>query len=166
MNTRLPSMALILGIAGLIPFVILGILAQSTDNTGLSQRYVLALVGYGAVILAFLGGVHWGFVLSPAGLPEHMTAKERRDAARLGLGVTPSLIGFAALMTPLLGILEIGLAILIVGYIATVATESGLHRRGLIPSGYMALRWGLSIGVLLVLVTVLALRLIGARITF
>ncbi len=42
------------------------------------------------MILAFLGGVHWGFALpEPSG---------RADRARLGLGVVPSLVGWVALL--------------------------------------------------------------------
>lgn len=166
MPRRLPPAAIGLGLAGLVPFVGLGIAALSTGDETAAQRYLLALVAYGAVVLAFLGGVHWGFVLHPSALPEGMTPDERRDATRLGLGVLPSLLGFAALLTPELSVPEVGLAVLIVGYIATVVTEAQLRRRQMVPGGYMALRWGLSIVVLIVLVTVLALRLIGAKIIF
>jgi hypothetical protein len=166
MLPRLPPAAIGLGLAGLVPFLGLGIAALATPDEAAAQRYLLALVAFGAVTLAFLGGVHWGFVLHPAALPEGMSADERRDATRLGLGVLPSLIGFAALLTPVLGVAEVGLAVLIVGYIATVITEAQLRRRQLVPGGYMALRWALSVVVLIVLVTVLALRLIGAKINF
>lgn len=166
MPPRLPPAAIALGLAGLIPFVVLGIAALSVLNEVQAQRYLLALVGYGGIMLAFLGGVHWGFVLHPT-LPEGMTPDTRRDATRLGLGVLPSLIGWAALLTPAYGVPEVGLAVLIVGYLATVLGEHHLRRRGAtMPSGYMALRWGLSVVVLVVLITVLALRLIGAKITF
>lgn len=163
---RLPAAAIGLGLAGLIPFIGLGIAALATVDEVQAGRYLLALLAYGAVTLAFLGGVHWGFVLHPGALPDGMSAGERRDATRLGLGVLPSLVGFAALLTPLLVVPEVGLAVLIVGYLATVATEARLRRRDLVPASYMALRWGLSIVVLIVLVTVLALRLIGAKISF
>ena len=166
MPRRLPVAALALGIAGLIPFIALGIAALSTENDANAQRYLLALVAYGAVVLAFLGGVHWGFVLHPAALPEGMTPSERRDAARLGLGVLPSLIGFAALLMPLAGIPEVGLVVLILGFLATVGAEAHMRRRDLMPGSYMVMRWALSVVVLIVLVTVLALRLIGARIVF
>jgi hypothetical protein len=166
MSRRLPAAAIALGLAGLVPFVGLGIAALATRDEVEAGHYLQALVAYGAVVLAFLGGVHWGFVLHPAALPEGMSADERRDATRLGLGVLPSLIGFAALLTPLLAIPEIGLAVLIVGYLATTLTESRLRQGDQVPAGYMALRWGLSIVVLIVLVTVLALRLIGAKIIF
>jgi len=166
MSRRLPTAAIGLGLAGLVPFIGLGILSLSTADEMAAQRYLLALVAYGAVTLAFLGGVHWGFVLHPSALPEGMSADERRDATRLGFGVLPSLIGFAALLTPLLGIAEIGLAVLIVGFLATVVTEAQLRRRDMVPNGYMVLRWGLSIVAVVVLVVVLALRLIGAKIIF
>lgn len=166
MNPRLPPAAIVIGLVGLVPFIGLGIAALTTADAVASERYLLALVAYAAVVLAFLGGVHWGFVLHPSALPEGMTPAERRDATRLGLGVLPSLIGFAALLTPELSVPEIGLAVLIVGYLATVITEAHLRRRDMVPSGYMVLRWGLSIVVVVVLVVVLALRLIGAKISF
>ncbi len=166
MSPRLPPAAVILGLLGLIPFIGLGIAALSVPNEPQAQRYLLALVAYGAVVLAFLGGIHWGFVLHPA-LPEGMGPDSRRDATRLGLGVLPSLIGWAAVVPAAFAVPEVGLAVLIAGYLATVLGEHQLRRRGaLLPSGYMALRWGLSVVVLVVLVTVLALRLIGAKITF
>lgn len=166
MNHRLPPTALLLGIVGLLPFIGLGIAAVSAGTDADNQRYLWGLVGYGAVILAFLGGVHWGFVLHPSALPANMDPTTRRDAGRLALGVLPSIIGWAALMTPLLAVPEVGLAILIVGYIGTVATEAHWRRRELMPTGYMAMRWGLSVVVVAVLVTVLVLRLIGAKIVF
>lgn len=166
MSRRLPPVAIGLGIAGLVPFIGLGLAALTTHDEGLAQRCLLALVAYGAVTLAFIGGVHWGFVLHPSALPEGMSPDERRDAARLGLGVLPSLIGFSALLMPVLGVAEVGLAVLIVGYLATVLTELRLHRRDMMPRGYMTLRTVLSVLVLVVLVVVLALRLIGAKLIF
>jgi hypothetical protein len=165
MSRRLPTTAIGLGLAGLVPFIGLGIAALATGEE-MAGRCLLALVAYGALILAFLGGVHWGFVLHPGALPEGMTQEERQDATRLGLGVLPSLIGFAALLTPMLAVPDVGLAVLIVGYVATLVTETHLRRRNLVPGGYMTLRWALTVVVLIVLVTVLALRLIGAKISF
>jgi hypothetical protein len=165
----LPAAAIGLGIAGLIPFIGLGIGAQAMRDVARAQLYLLALVGYGAVTLAFVGAVHWGFVLQePATEAVWAPAPpaRREGSGRLALGVLPAVIGWAAVVVMLFGIPAVSLAILIVGFIATVTTEAQLARRGLMPPGYMALRWGLSIVVVVVLVTVLALRLIGARIVF
>ncbi len=160
---RLPPVAIALGIAGLIPFIGCGwgTLALPAPD---SERFLTALLGYGAVILAFLGAVHWGFVLET---PDPEGAATRAiDRVRLVLGVVPALIAWVALLMPLLPSPEAGLAVLIVGHLATVVTEAQLRRRGLMPPGYMWLRWGLSIVVVVVLVTVLALRLVGAKIIF
>jgi len=167
MHARLPPAAAALGIAGLIPFIGLGIGTIAVVSPAAADRYLYALVGYGAVILAFLGGVHWGFVLHPGTPPQGLSPDERRDATRLGLGVLPSLIGWAALLTPAFAIPDVGLAVLIAGYLAVVVGEHHMRQRGLMmPSGYMTLRWVFSIIVLAVLVTVLAVRLLGARIIF
>jgi hypothetical protein len=166
MHPRLHPAAIALGLLGLVPFLGLGVGALATADQVEAQRYLMALIAYGAVVLAFLGGVHWGFVLHPGALPEGLSPEERRDATRLGLGVLPSLIGFAALVLPLLVVPEVGLAVLIVGYLATVVAEAQLRRRQMVPGGYMAMRWVLSVIVLMALITVLALRLIGAKISF
>ena len=58
----MPLLAIVLGVAGLIPFIVCGLGAVSVDAVS-SARMMTALIGYGAVILSFLGGVHWGFAL-------------------------------------------------------------------------------------------------------
>jgi len=162
MHARLPTTALLLGIAGLVPFIVCGIWAVSSGSPDRGLRGLTALVAYGAVILAFLGGVHWGFVLRP--LPEGVVLTTTHSGSRLMLAVMPPLIGWIALLAPLWGVVDLGLVVLIVGFLAAVLTEAQLNRRGLMPQGYMWLRWGLSIVVLMVLITVLTLRLIGATI--
>lgn len=159
---RLPPVAIALGVAGLIPFIGCGLggLALPAPD---SERFLAALLAYGAVILAFLGAVHWGFVLeSPA--PDGMAELTRKDRLRLVLGVVPALIGWVALLMPLVLNMEAGLAVLLAGHIATAVMEGQLRRRALVPPGYMVMRWGLSLVVVAVLVTVLTLRLLGAKI--
>jgi hypothetical protein len=156
MAQRLPPTAVALGIAGLAPFLLCGIAALSVPDTR-ATAWIVALLGYGAVTLGLLGGVHWGLVL---GAPEPAP----RDRLRLALGVLPSLIGWAALLVTLVLPPEVGLGVLIAGFVAMVLTEARLARDDLVPAGYMWLRWGLSIAVVVILVTLLALRLLGARI--
>jgi hypothetical protein len=161
MQYRLPQAAVFLGIAGLVVFVALGIASVSTHDERLAFGLLYALIGYAALVLAFVGGIHWGFVLHPSALPSDMPAEERRDAVRLGLGVLPSVIGWAALLTPALAVPEVGLGVLVIGYLAWLAAEFHMRGRGMVPSGYMRLRYWLSAGVLAVLVIVLAMRLLG-----
>lgn len=155
MFATLPPLALLLGLAGLLPFAACAVLALQTDSPA---PWLAALIGYGAVILAFLGGVHWGFVLGAE------APARRRE--RLALGVVPSLLGWAALLLQQFLPPEVSLAVLIAGVLGTVTMEARWRAAGLVPAGYMALRWLLSLLVGAVLTTVLVLRLIGARLVF
>ena len=148
MKRSLPLFALLLGIAGLVPFAACGLWSVTPGG----DRAAFALVAYGAVILAFLGGVHWGFALQePSG---------RGERLRLGLGVLPSLAGWVALLLAVAVDTEAGLALLLVGFAATVVVESRATRAGLVPPGYMRLRFGLTGAVGVVLVLALLLRLL------
>lgn len=158
MNRSLPTVAMLLGIAGLVPFAVcgLGALANQPPN---DERALLALVAYGAVILAFLGGVHWGFAL------DAVTAAPRDiQRARFGLGVVPSLIGWTALLIAFLGFARSALALLVLGFLATTIVEARASRRGFMPRGYMGLRWVLSSVVMVVLVTVWLVLLLHGRV--
>jgi Protein of unknown function (DUF3429) len=79
-----------IGYAGLVPFVLLAILVW-TLRANLQAYAAIALVGYGAVIASFLGGLHWGIA---GQLPAH-NAK-----FHYLWGVMPSLMGWAAMMVP------------------------------------------------------------------
>jgi hypothetical protein len=80
-----------LGFGGLIPFVAAAFAMVLLPEGGSRDLAGRILVGYGAVILSFLGGVHWGLVL-----------RDRPpDASRpLVMGVLPSLAGWATLLLP------------------------------------------------------------------
>ncbi len=156
MFRTLPPLAVVLGVMGIVPFALLGIgaVGASPDSSLSAAR---ALVGYGAVILAFLGGVHWGFALE-----EEQGAQAER--ARLVLGVAPSLIGWAAIVCSIVSRPVLSLAILVAGFIATVVVEARAQRRDLVPGGYMAMRWAISVVVIALLTTVLVLRTVGAHV--
>jgi hypothetical protein len=158
MNRKLPSIAMLLGIGGLIPFLVcaLGALANPPPNDELS---LMALIAYGAVILAFLGGVHWGFGLEEAG-----TATGDVQRARFGLGVLPSLMGWVALLVAILSYSRVALAFLTLGYILTTMVEARASRYGYMPRGYMGLRWVLSAIVVVCLATVWTVLILHGRI--
>ncbi len=152
----LPPLAIGLAIAGVIPFALLGILSvqPGPDSSLVAMR---SLVGYGAVILAFLGGVHWGFTLDEDG-------DGRAMRARLSLGVVPSLVGWVAIVCSVFARPAVGMAVLIAGLIGTVVVESRAQRRDLMPHGYMAMRWVISVVVVAILTIVLVLRIVGAHV--
>ena len=152
MPTRLPTIAIALGIVGLVPFLVCAVPALSMPDDRASG-WIIGLLGYGAVTLAMLGGVHWGLVLAT---PE----PGPKDRLRLALGLLASLIGWTALLVTLVLPVDFGLAVLIAGFAAAVLTEARLKRFGLVPSGYMWLRWGQSLVVVAIQVTVLTVRLL------
>ncbi len=156
MHRPLPPLAILLSAAGILPFAIFGVGAVGASQQG-ALTAARGLVGYGAVILAFLGGVHWGFTLAE---PEDARAVR----ARLVLGVAPSLIGWVAMLVSIVAEPVFSLMILIAGFLLTVVVESRAHHRGLVPGGYMAMRWVVSVIVVALLTTVVVLRLAGAHI--
>jgi hypothetical protein len=124
----------LLGYSGLIPFAAAAVaLFGPASWRGLALP---ALAAYGAVILSFLGGVHWGLALRAT--PEEAPAAW----PRLALGVLPALVGWVALLLPA----RPGLALLAAGVLAVAAVETAAARRGLVPRSYLGLRWALSLG--------------------
>ena len=79
-----------LGYAGLTPFILLAALMWLVDAE-LLPFVAIALGGYAATIVSFLGGVHWGigFMKGEAAPRFHFI-----------WGVVPSLIAWLALMMP------------------------------------------------------------------
>lgn len=138
MNRPLPPLLLWLGLAGLIPFLASAGLAWLAATPGLRAAALGALAAYGAVILSFLGAVHWGLALAapPAG------AEASAMPARLALGVLPSLVAWLTLMLPI----TVGLCVLALGIVITAWIESKAARKGLLMRDYLRLRWSLSVG--------------------
>lgn len=137
-GSRLPFPALWLGLGGLIPFAACtAVMLGAGPFSGLAED---ALLAYGAVILAFLGAVHWGLALAAPG----DVAAAR---TRLTLGVLPSLIGWVALVSPN----WIGFGVLVAGFLATWAAEEAARRAGGLGAAYLWLRRGLTLAVVAML---------------
>ncbi len=155
---RLPFLAIPLGLGGLIPFVVgaAAILFFPADIP--APRMLAAFIDYGAVILAFLGAVHWGLAL--AGDPHGVTIRPELNRARLVLGVLPALVGWTALMIPLVAAPVLALVVLLLGFVLTASVEARAARLGLMPPGYMTLRWLLTVVVVVCQAAVLLARLV------
>ncbi|MBV8092859.1 MAG: DUF3429 domain-containing protein [Acetobacteraceae bacterium] len=156
----MPVVAVVLGVLGLIPVVICG-LASLSAVAGREGPGFVAFITYSAAILAFLGGVHWGFALAPR---TPVAADSRIERSRLVFGVLPMLAAWFSLMLAWLAHAWAGLAILIVSFIGAVVIETRASQRGLVPRGYIILRWVLTVVVLAMLITVLTLRLLQQRV--
>ena len=114
-----------------------------------------ALIGYAAVTLAFAGGIHWGFELQSRQQDRFV------ERARLGLGIVPPLVGWIALLLPLVVPSWVSLIVLIAAYIGAVLVEQEAAKRDLLPPRYLWLRWGFTLVAVAMMITVLTLRLLG-----
>jgi len=144
--TPIPRSALLLGLAGLIPFF-WGAATQlfpalaDWGTTVLGPRFVGPYVSlsYGTVILSFMSGVLWGFATRATG------------AVATGgyvLSVLPALWAFF-----FVGGGPVSAAIwLAAGFAGLLALDAMFWRQGLAPDWWMRLRFTLTAGVLACLV--------------
>ena len=130
--TPVPRAAAWLGAAGLIP-VLVGSVALWTLPSVHALRFIDPLVGYGAVILAFMGAVHWGLA---------MAVESKSGTTRwFALSVMPALLGWCAtMMAP-----PQGLALLAAAFTAVYALDRFAIAAHLAPSWYQRLRTPLTI---------------------
>ena len=131
---RIPAAPLLLGLAGLIPFLwgaatlVSGDLAAWGIQT-LGPRFVapFVLLNYGTIILAFMSGVLWGFATKSEG---------EQAAINYALSVLPALWVFFTV-----GAGPASSAIyLIAGFLALLGLDFTFHRQGLAPPWWMRLR--------------------------
>lgn len=137
MNTpfdpRLPRSAAWLGYGGLLPFIGLALVAWADRHHGLV--WADALVAYGAVILSFVGALHWGFAMALPG----MALALRRNA--FVWSVVPPLLAWPAVMLEP----QLGAPLLIAGFLAHLWQDHRLAGQVPLPAWYLPLRRQLSI---------------------
>jgi hypothetical protein len=127
-SAPLPPTVAWLGYGGLIPFVVLAIVATvGGDYAGFCSY---ALFSYGAVILSFVGALHWGFAMTRADL------SERHRNATWGWSVVPALLAWLALLvTP-----AAAGVVLLVGFVAQYLQDRRLTSQTSLPPWYLPLR--------------------------
>ena len=132
----MPRPALVLGLAGLLPFLA----GAAGAWVAGSPAYIIVInmqMAYGAVVLSFLGAVHWGLAMA------------QDDAVRwrrLGFPIMPALAGWLALMLPN----PLGLVLLVLGFVAVFFADLRSPR---LPPWYKALRKPLTLVTILCLAT-------------
>lgn len=128
----LPATVAWLGYGGLLPFITLA-LATVID----AEQKVLwcdALIDYGAVILSFVGALHWGFAMSLHGLEP-----ERRNACFVW-SIVPALLAWSALLLSPTS----ASSLLVMGFIASYWQDKRLAGFARLPAWYLPLRCRLS----------------------
>ncbi len=131
------KLANILGYSGLIPFVFFSLL-NWIDVTVVTEPHHYLLT-YGAIILSFMGAVHWGVAMS---------IKSDNASYQLGISVIPALLGWLALLLPLI----YGYSILIVSFSLLCLLDNIHNKQGVFPGWYYPMRVKLTTIVVLSLV--------------
>jgi Protein of unknown function (DUF3429) len=130
----LPTSARALGYAGLLPFIASAAACWLTqgETKAFAQQ---ALLAYGAVIVSFLGAVHWGIALA------------QRNAAPLPYvwSNVPALLAWTALLPPFTA----GCVLLSVGLIICWWVDTQSLRAQAFGKSYMQLRTHLTMGAVL-----------------
>ncbi|MFM7347608.1 MAG: DUF3429 domain-containing protein [Tagaea sp.] len=136
MLTDAPKIARHLGFGGVLPFYLGAIALWTADESAHDAALAVTMI-YGAVILSFVGAVHWGRALA-----------DEAPQAGMGWSVAPALLGWvaAAWLEPLPGLI-----LLIVGFWAAFVVDARAARDGRFPAWYLALRKHLSALVVLAL---------------
>lgn len=144
-RVAIPPLAAGLGAAGLLPFLAGALFAWLAPEAALLEVPAgYLLVGYAAVILAFVGGAHWG--LASAGRPA------APPGWLLGGSVVASLVGWAAmLLAP-----PPGLALLVIAFLAVLLLDRRAAQERLAPAWWWRLRLRLTLAVIALLIAAIA----------
>jgi len=132
-SDRVPSAARWLAGAGTLPFLA-GAIVVATGTGDAVPAAASATAAYGAVILSFLGGIHWGFAAA-----DHGT----RRARLLGASVLPALVGWVALLIPQ----SAGLVVLAAAFAGVFVLDRIAAAENLAPPWWLRLRAPLSLAV-------------------
>ncbi len=138
-QTHIPMGALAWGWAGVIPFVAL---TAAIILASLSWKLIATtiLVPYGAIILTFMGGVHWGVVMN----------RSQTGALLYSSGIMPSLFAVGSILVPSL----FAIPLLIAGFIVLLIYDLWLVRTAILPKWYGQLRIQLTAAVVACLLIV------------
>ena len=133
---QLERMAKILGYAGLIPFIVFS--TGTWMTLPLMENAHAALMTYAAIILSFMGAIHWGLAMS-----------QNSSHANLQLAgsVVPALLGWLALLIPML----YGYGLLALSFVVLYVADRLAGNQGLVPSWYLPMRVKLTTVVVLCL---------------
>lgn len=143
---RAPLPAILLGLAGLVPFAygaaMILVPAGTLPGFGLvasdAAGGLHVLARFGAAILGFMGGCLWGFASAPG---------RRPSLALLAASAVPAFIAFAAIRPdPALSCLWLA-----AGFVVLQAIDIASHRAGVTPAHWLTLRLPLTACVLIAL---------------
>jgi len=127
-TTHFPLSVAWLGYGGLCPFLFFAVLSLVEPSHQIIYRG--ALFSYGAVILSFVGAIHWGFAMTLPGLSDL-----QRHRCYLW-SVVPALIAWTTIF---LGPVTSGL-MLILGFLVQYWRDFNVARQAALPTWFLPLR--------------------------
>lgn len=127
-NRQCPPHVAWLGYGGLLPFIALATLIVADPLR--AQVWSDALVGYGAVILSFVGALHWGVAM----ITTTLNPAQRRRA--FVWSVVPALIAWPATVLTGSG----ACLILVLGFVCHLMQDHRLAGPAGLPAWYLPLR--------------------------
>ncbi len=140
----LPKVMWWLGYGGLLPFFVLTVALLLKTSVPLLENVRLDwwLAAYAAVVLSFIGAVHWGVAL---GMQDRL---EERELAKLLLfSVVPTVVAWFALLVPINIALLVLAALIVFAYFA-----DSILLFGKLSPGYGKMRLHLTVIVVVLLV--------------
>ena len=132
---EVPRPALVLGFAGLVPFVLPGLGVWLTGPPLVNLLHTL-LISYGMVIAGFMAGAQWGF-----GSLGELDDRARRRI--LSMSVVPALVAWGGAFSPF----PWPYAFLLAAFAMVLSFDLTLVREGRAPAWYPQLRLPLTAGV-------------------
>ncbi len=123
-----------IGYAGLLP-ILTGLAVAVLAPQGAHDQAVVATLLYGAAILAFLGGVHWGTAL----------LRERRPRAVMIFSVLPVVVAWLGAWVGISGIPGIGALALAAGFAGWFGYEGTTDPGTAFPGWYRRMRGQLTV---------------------
>lgn len=133
LNREPPSYVAWLGYGGLLPFIGLAVLIWADAQR--AAAWSEGLLGYGVVVLSFVGALHWGVAMSTSGLDPRL----RRET--FIWSVVPALLAWSA--TFLVG--GAASVILVLGFVLHLVQDRRLAGTAELPAWYLPLRWRLTV---------------------
>ena len=129
--------AKLLGYAGLIPFIIFSI--GSWFQLPFISDSIYILTAYAAIILSFMGAIHWGIAMSRS---------EYQNGKYFIASVIPGLSAWLALLLPQ----RYAITLLMIGFIALIIYDWSVEKPQRLPGWYIPMRNRLTLVVVMCLI--------------
>ena len=136
----LPLAAALCAIAGGYPLVIMtGMIAFGYTVPGIDNRF--ALMSYAAIMLTFMGAVHWGLAMLLPAAGDDIRFGSKRDWRAYASSMAPGLIAWLGLLMPA----RAGAWLMVAGFGGLIVYDIRCMRMGEAPTWFIRLRLPLAI---------------------